>query len=75
MFLISAAHNCISRGKFYRIGDMTKEEAFEFLGKRRVPRDLQEKCYDFTGGRINHLKKFTANLIGEGLPFEGTEFN
>lgn len=26
-----------------------------------------------SGGRINQLKKFTANLIGKGLSFEGNE--
>ena len=52
---------------------MKKQEVFEFLGKRGVARDLHEQCYNFTGGRINHLKKLTANLIDKGLSFEGNE--
>jgi hypothetical protein len=52
---------------------MNKQEVFEFLGKRGVASDLHAKSYDLTGGRINHLKKFTANLIDKGLSFDGNE--
>jgi hypothetical protein len=50
---------------------MKKEEVFEFLSKRGVSTDLHEKCYQLTGGRINHLKKLTENLVDKRLPFEG----
>jgi len=52
---------------------MKKQEVFEFLSKRGVSSDLYEKCYQLTGGRINHLKQLTANLIDKRLSFEGNE--
>ena len=54
---------------------MKKQEVFEFLSKRGVPSDLHEKCYRLTDGRINHLKKLTANLIDQRLSFEGNELS
>jgi hypothetical protein len=50
---------------------MKKEEALEFLSKRGVSRDLHEKFYQMTGGRIHHLKKLAAYLIDKRLSFEG----
>lgn len=54
---------------------MKKQEVFDFLSKRGVSSDLYEKCYQLTGGRINHLKKLTANLIDKKLSFEGNELS
>jgi hypothetical protein len=50
---------------------MKKQEALEFLSKWGVSSDIQEKCYEMTGGRIDHLKKLTVNLIDKRLSFEG----
>lgn len=74
MFLKLARHS-ISRADFYRIGDMKKQEAFDFLSRRGVSSNLHEKCYQLAGGRINHLKMLTANLIDKKLSFEGNEIN
>jgi hypothetical protein len=54
---------------------MKKQEVFEFLSKRGVSSELHEKCYQLTGGRINDLKKLTANLIDRRLSFEGKELS
>ena len=54
---------------------MKKQEVFEFLSKMGVSSDLHVKCYRLTNGRINHLKKLTANLIHHRLSFEGNELS
>ena len=54
---------------------MKKQEAFDFLSRRGVSSNLHEKCYQLAGGRINHLKMLTANLIDKKLSFEGNEIN
>lgn len=50
---------------------MKKQEVFEFLSKRGVSSDIHEKCYRLTGGRINHLKLFVSEMVGNRLAFEG----
>ena len=61
----------MSRGKFYRIGDMTPEQVIIYLKQKKIPSELHMKTIEFIGGRINHLKNLVSEIIDNGLTFDG----
>ena len=66
-----SGNHSASRAQEYRIGDLNRDEVFDFLNKRGVSQDLHVKFYNVTGGRINHLKIMTSDFIDKRMTFDG----
>jgi hypothetical protein len=52
------------------IGDVSKEEAFEYLKFRKIDEKQAAQICELVGGRMIHLK-FLADEIKRGSTFEG----
>jgi len=56
-------------GQIIEIGDMSKEEALQFLELRGLNKELITRSYELVGGRIIHLKDI-ADAIQLGFTFQ-----
>ena len=56
--------------KTFRIGDITREEAIQYLTQYGVGEELQGPIYDLVGGRMIHLGS-AAEDARDGIPLDG----
>ena len=65
------ARSSISRGKLYRMRDMSKLEVSKFLDANQIHRAVHDRAFSLTSGRIHQLKLMVPDLKNKNLSFEG----
>jgi hypothetical protein len=53
-------------GDVIEIGDVSKEEALEYLNLRNIDKELAARIYRLTGGRMMHLKDVADEIARKG---------
>ena len=57
-------------GTSSKIGDVSKEEALQYLILRKIDEELAARIYELVGGRMIYLKHMADKIGGKGT-FEG----
>lgn len=60
----------MSRGEFFRIGNMSETEAMHYLSRRKVPAQLHSSIFTLVGGRNIDLFRVSDDLLN-GITFQG----
>jgi hypothetical protein len=58
------------RGRIIEIGDVSKEEALQYLKFWKIDEEQATQIYELVGGRMIHLK-WIAGGIAENVTLEG----
>ena len=70
-----AGRNSKGRGKVFRVGDMKKDEAMQYLKAKGIKDEEKEHVFNLLGGRMIDLTNFTSEL-NKGVSFAGNkQFN